>query len=224
MLVVRRALTAAAVALAVWTFALAAPWAAPTLETIEIPGSALLHYDPARISESRLLELALLSPHVLWAFLPDPCVADDPESGCGPETVAAPDLFAAENDLFEVEEMLADVQRLRVPPQLDAVRDYVRRHASFQVCLRRAELAYYRGDDGALAAECEDIAALASCPAIVADSVHAPTPAAKHRLAAQAWRDCMTAQFGERYGEYPAADWQQFLDAHGIEEELMHGC
>lgn len=221
---VRRALTAAVAAVAVWSLTLVATVAAPN-ETIEIPDQALLHFDPSRISQDRLLELALLSPYMLWTFGEADCARlEDDDAPCDPESTALPDFLDADAELNDVEAMLEDVSRLHVPPQLDGVLLYVRRQASFQLCLRRAELEYSRGDDGALTVICDDVVASEACPEPVAETRSAWTLQRRYDLATGAWRQCMSEAFYRHHGAYPFTEWQGFLEANGIEEEALHGC
>jgi hypothetical protein len=207
----RKAALAAVVILVLVGGVLAARRAAA--ETILVPmlsGEARLHFDPRRISVERLLELALLSPNVSWTF--------------PPEGWEGPDLPDAEADLHEVEGMLADVARLQAPPQLDAVLAHVRREAEFHLCLRRAQLEYYRGDDYALWAPCEEIEPAVACAGAAAEAPLTRAAAARHRLAGNAWRDCMGAAFRRRHGAYPLADWEAFRATYGIDEEVGGGC
>lgn len=221
----RKAALAAVVILVLVGGVLAARRAAA--ETILVPmlsGEARLQFDPRRIPVERLLELALLSPNVSWTFPPEGCPVhgDDPE--CDPDTIEGPDLPDAEADLHEVEGMLADVARLQAPPQLDAVLAHVRREAEFHLCLRRAQLEYYRGDDYALWAACEEIEPAVACAGAAAEAPLTRTAAARHRLAGYAWRDCMGDAFRRRHGAYPLADWEAFRATYGIDEEVGGGC
>jgi len=200
-------------------------------DTIDVPmtlGAVRLHFDPRTISAEYLGELAVLSPHVSWTFAPpalDECVSSDGEAHeCEPIVLDGPDLFEAEVELSRAEDMLATIRRLRVPPQLDAVLAHVHREAAFHLCLWRAELAYYRGDDYALWVACDDIEAPAQCQEVVVQASLTRGPDVRYRLAAYAWRGCMSHWFQRRFRPYPMDDWYEFLRTYGVEEEVLHGC
>ena len=97
-------------------------------------------------------------------------------------------------------------------------------HAAFHLCLWRAELAYYRGDDYALWVACDDIEAPAQCQEVVVQASLTRGPDVRYRLAAYAWRGCMSRWFQRRFGPYPMDDWYEFLRTYGVEEEVLHGC
>jgi hypothetical protein len=200
-------------------------------DTIDVPmafGAVHLHFDPRTISGEYLGELAVLSPHVSWTFAPpawDECVSSDGEEHeCEAIVLDGPDLFEAEAELSRAEDMLATIRRLRVPPQLDAVLAHVHREAAFHLCLWRAELAYYRGDDYALWVACDDVDAAATCQEVVVQGPLTRVPEARYRLAAYTWRGCMSDRFQQRFRPYPMDGWREFLRAYGVEEEVFYGC
>ncbi len=200
-------------------------------DTINVPmtlGAVQLHFDPRTISAEYLGELAVLSPHVSWTFAPpalDECASSDgDEHECEVIVLDGPDLFEAEVELRRAEDMVATIRRLRVPPQLDAVLAHVHREAAFHLCLWRAELAYYRGDNYALWVTCDDIEAAAQCQEVVVQTPLTRVPEVRYRLAAYAWRGCMSDSFQRRFRPYPMDDWQEFLRAFGVEEEVFYGC
>lgn len=192
-------------------------------ETIVVPipdGMAVLHFDPKIVSEEYLGELALVSPYVSWT-LSAPAWEEDEEDG-----FHGPDLFDVEIELGRLAQTLEDIDRLRVPPLLDAALAYVGREAAFYACVRGALLAYYRGDDHALAIACDEIDAPTVCSELVVEAPLTRAAQARHRLAGVGWRDCMNERFRERLGTYPLENWREFLRTFGVEEEIVEhrGC
>ena len=123
------------------------------------------------------------------------------------------------------EEYLGDLAGLAVPSELDAVLAYVRRETAFYACLRNAALEYYRGDDSALSAVCEDVDAAAACSDFVRRAPLMRTPPERFRLADHGWQGCMQEHFEQTLGVYPIENWQMFLRNHGVDEIVeAHGC
>ena len=200
-------------------FAITAGAEAETVALYMPGGEARLSFDSRTISEDQVQQLALISPHLSWFF-----VSPIWEDAAGP--LEGPDLREAEVTLRDLAETLEDIAHLDVPAELEAARAYVRREGAFYVCLRRAQLAYYGGDDHALAVECDEIDAPTSCWDLVVEAPLLRTVDKRHELAAYAWRNCMSDRFQERLGHYPLDNWRAFLERFGVEEDIIEheGC
>jgi hypothetical protein len=192
-------------------------------------GEAQLHFDPAVISAEYLSRVAVLGPYLA----PERgtsyglCgVENGEEYYCDVRVLLGPDLSVAETELGEVESLLGDLAGLSVPSELDAVLAYVRRETAFYVCLRRAALAYYRGDDLALSVVCEEVDASAACPDLIVRAPLMGTPELRYRLVEYGWQGCMHERFEATIGLYPIENWRMFLRTNGIDEEIVerHGC
>jgi hypothetical protein len=193
-------------------------------------GEAQLHFDPAVISEEYLGRVAVLGPYLAPAHAGFDGVCGVNEAGeetyCDLRLLRGPDLDVAETELGDVVSLLGVLAGLSVPSELDAVLAYVRRETAFYVCLRRAALAYYRGDDSALSVVCEEVDASAACPDFVARAPRMHTPELRYRLVEYGWQGCMHKRFEATVGLYPIENWRMFLRDNGIDEEIVetHGC
>jgi hypothetical protein len=193
-------------------------------------GEAQLHFDPAMISADYLSRVAVLGPYLAPARAGFDGVCGVNEAGeetyCDLRLLRGPDLDATEAELGDVVSLLGDLAGLSVPSELDAVLAYVRRETGFYICLRRAALAYYRGDDSALSVVCEEVDAIAACPEFVVRAPRMDTPEARYRLVEYGWQGCMNERFEAIVGRYPIENWQLFLRNNGIDEEIVerHRC
>ena len=195
-----------------------------TLVVSTFDGEAQLHFDPAVISEEYLSRVAVLGPYLApaRAGFDGLCGVDDgQEYYCDLRLLLGPDLGVAESELGAVQSLLGDLPGLSVPSELDAVLAYVRRETAFYVCLRRAALAYYRGDDSALSVVCEEVDASAACPDSVVRAPHMRTPELRYRLVEYGWQGCMHERFEATVGLYPIENWRRFLRNNGIDEEII---
>jgi hypothetical protein len=201
-----------------------------TLIVSTFDGEAQLHFDPAMISEEYLSRVAVLGPYLAPARGGFDGVCGVNEAGedyyCDLRLLRGADLELAETELDDVVSLLGDLAGVSVPSELDAVLAYVRRETAFYVCLRRAALAYYRGDDSALSVVCEEVDASAACPEFVVRAPLTRTPELRYRLVDFGWQGCMQERFEATVGLYPIENWRMFLRNNGIDEEIVerHGC
>ena len=187
-------------------------------------GEVHLHFDPAVISQEYLSRVAVLGPYLAArAGFDVVCGVDDAgdEYHCDLRLLVGPHLGVAEDELGDIQRLVGDLAGLSVPSELDAVLVYVRREAAFYACLRRAALAYYRGDDTALSIVCEEVDAVDACADFVVRAPRIHAPEARYELVEHGWHGCMHERFEAIVGRYPIENWQLFLRNHGIDEEII---
>jgi hypothetical protein len=117
--------------------------------------------------------------------------------------------------------MLSRFDRLNIPASLAPVLQYARRGTSFWLCLERARLEYYRGNNDALRTQCDSVDAVTACPDAMKQAPLAQTPAERAQLAKYRWHNCMNEVFHQSYGQYPHRSWRAFLEEFAIEETMI---
>lgn len=97
------------------------------------------------------------------------CIAGDSDYlECGSRNLGSPNFLAnADVNIKRGQGMLDFLDRVKVPPVLEPIRQFRRRETSFWLCLERSRLAYYRGNDQALRTICDAVDANAGCSALV---------------------------------------------------------
>lgn len=110
---------------------------------------------------------------------------------------------------------------MKVPLSLVPSLRYYRRGVVFWLCVERARLAYYRGDNDALRGTCDTVNGAARCPDLVKQASISRALIDRDQLAKYGWHNCMNNAFHEGYGEYPIEAWRAFLEEFAIEETVI---
>ena len=184
-----------------------------------------LSFDSSRIARPLLNDLLRISPYDPGTLVPpslELCITADPEyRACGARRIDSENFFYnADVNLKRGQKMLDFIDQLKVPAVLKPVAAFHHRATSFWLCLERAQLAYYRGNDRALLAMCDTVDAFNACPAAVQQAPLAQSQAAREELT-RTWHKCMNAAFHRRLGQYPQKQWRTFLKAYGIRETVV---
>ena len=243
----RRASTAAFAIAMLAAIIMVPPYRAETrtfvLETVN--STETISFDPAKISESRLRELIVLSPFVVdfindmpdknfWAVgsvdgtlrdkaftaLPlELCIASEPVySDCGTNDIDAPRFsHNAEVNLKKNRRGLFWLQHLDHPKQLDPVVKFLDQRLSLSIWIEEARLKYYSTwDERALMEVYNDIDPGQICSSVFPKLEAANSKEAKYQIVRSDWANCMRASDRRRY---PIDAWRAFLQAYGVTED-----
>jgi len=190
-----------------------------------------LSFDPSRISRVTLRSLIRFSPWGESNVTPSLSQCVDRQSQyrqCGNRTLGSENfLYNAAVNLREAEKQLASFDTIEVPAELSEVAAFMKRQKAFWICLDRAELAYYRGNDRALLTRCDVVDSNTECRDATNAALNALTPAAREDVAHYKWYNCMNEAFYHPFPSPPnqqqafAKIWKTFLKAYGIREEFI---
>ena len=193
-------------------------------------GEYHLVFDDRRAAEADVRALMILSPHLAgWNSLAvaprlERCVVDDPAYlQCGSRSPQSHTfLWNARVNLERGTAALAHLRRLRVPPELEPVSQWLQRSLGFSLWLEETKLEFFRtGDAAVLRRRYEDLDTGRVCGAQVSDIARASSSDAQFDLVVLPWHNCVNYQFRRRLGEYPMSAWQRFLSAWKITERFV---
>jgi hypothetical protein len=208
-------------------------------------------FDPTRISESRLHELLIFSPHGLdgpWrmggeelqtsfaetpqtvkkSVVPLPlelCIAGNPDyRACGARDISDPNFFEnAEVNLRRNEQSLQALNQVDVPPELRGIAAEFADSLRFFTAVERNRLEYLRtGDVEILSAKIGEIDPLRDCAGQIAGLRHANTLQERYKQSRFSWYNCVNAAWERSSPVYPQEAWSSFLRDYDIREAFRY--
>lgn len=223
-------------------------WAEPvTLAFVTGDAKYTIAFDTAKIPESRMRELVILSPFIVdytdatttknfWAagsrignvvnksFLALPleqCIESDPAYiDCAKNDVTAPTFLRnAEINLNRSKRGLAWVKQLDYPRVLQSVVKFLQDELTLSIWTEETRFKYYtKWDERVLTEAHEEVDPVQLCPDVLKKLETASSKEDKYRIVRFDWANCMVGAANRRLGNYPTESWMAFLQAYGIKE------
>ena len=198
--------------------------------TIHVPldamGEAVITYDPTRVKEDDLRRAAALAPLANPERLVtdgiDTCydAAGASTAPCGgdPYTPESPSFFRnAEIAMKRNQVTVAAAAARKVPAELAAAKEWLRRSAAFYAGLEAREYAYFKTWKRAdLAGEIEGVSPGGDCERLRTGLDAAPSNAKRYELVHVAWSNCMNQRKSEVLGDYPSAPWDAYVKKYRL--------
>jgi hypothetical protein len=205
-------------------------------------------FDPSQISERSLRELLVFSPYALddsiaqvdnqqiivgfqetpeklekgpIAYSLENCIDSDPRyRPCGTRDILAPNFFVnAQVNVEKNEQVLAALNRLKVPMELSIVLQQFRDSMVFYSAVERLRLEYLQtGDLRILSRPVANLHPLEICHKEIGDLKQAATLQRRYELSKQGWHNCLNSEWMKVSPPYPREAWTSFLRAYGIVE------
>lgn len=206
-------------------------------------------FDPGKISDARLRELMLLSPHLVAymrllpekdleavgsiegtvvnkgfvAFNIELCVPEDSRyAHCDAHDVGGENLLRnAKINLQRSKRGLAWLQNLNAPAELQPVKRFLVATLSFSVWMEETKYKYLASwDDKVLKETREGFEPGQTCVDTFRKLGAATSDAEKYEIVRHDWGNCANAVMWKKLGNYPVASWETFLRAYGITENF----
>ena len=201
-----------------------------TITLSVVTGHDRITFNTARMSEKEVRRWIMLSPHVADSnsyLVPEPlelCIEKYPEyRKCGTRDWRAKNfIFNADANLQKIRERIKELDESSYPRELGRVVSYFKTIQEDDLFFQSQLLKFvqeWRTED--LAKSFDGIDPGQQCSVEIMRIRTAPDEDAAYRLASKGWRNCINHALRGRIGEYPEADWKEFLHRYLIREEFL---
>ena len=147
---------------------------------------------------------------------------DDPQYlPCGDKTPAAPNFLRnAEVNIARNTKRAGEIEASRPPPELQSIKTYLLRLATFSAGFERGRAEFARsGDLTNLIAITQSIAGT-SCDKVIGGIEGTELRVTQWaEISDKAW-NCAMSAFRKRFGEYPDSAWYSFLESRGVKAKF----
>ena len=124
-------------------------------------------------------------------------------------------------NLLKIQAAIGDLDTKRFPADLAPVVAYLRQIQEFALWKESKRFEFFQtGNSARLESSFHDIAPKLSCRSELLAIRAALSKQEAEGLARHDWGNCVLREEMKKLGSYPQRDWESFLSAHGIREEI----
>lgn len=201
-----------------------------TISVFVAAGRDKITFNTARMSEKEVRRWIRLSPNISNSnsyMVPESlqlCIEGHPEyRECGTRDWKAKNfIFNANVNLQKIRERIKELDEASYPRELRRVVSYLKTIQEDNLFFQSQLLRFVQeGRTESLTTSFDGIDASQQCSAEIVTIRSAPDKDASYRLAYYEWWNCVNRALRAKIGEYPEADWKEFLNRYSIHEELI---